>query len=81
MSVHITNVWDGLVSVELNSGTTVHLAPGECSGPIEEFETGGNQWLGLLQERGRVMLDPAEADPGRGRERRRAKKDEESPAS
>jgi hypothetical protein len=77
MPVHITNVSNTLVSVELNSGSTLHLAPGERSAAIDPFEVDDNQWIRTLGEQGRVTLDSPGAQAARGR--RREKKDEESP--
>ncbi len=79
MSVHIRNVSTGLVSVELNSGDTLHLAPGELSGELEQYEVSDNYWVHLLRERGQVALEPSTTR--RGRERQRAKNDAESPTS
>lgn len=82
MSVHITNVSNGLVSVELNSGRTVHLAPGERSGELEPYEVDDNHWVRVLRDRGRLAVESA------GRDRRRAKNgaasgtpDESAPAN
>jgi hypothetical protein len=72
MSVQIRNVSNGLVSVELNSGTTVHLAPGERSGELEQFEVDDNYWVQTLRERGRVTVEASGTAPARGRERHRA---------
>jgi hypothetical protein len=79
MPVHITNISNTLVSVELNSGSTLHLAPGERSAAIDQFEVGGNQLIRTLGDQGRVALDTPGAEAARGRERRRDKKDEETP--
>jgi hypothetical protein len=78
MSVHIRNVSNGLVSVQLNSGDTLHLAPGELSGELEQFEVGDSYWVQLLRDRGRVTLEPSAAEPRGGRERRHAKNGEPS---
>jgi hypothetical protein len=78
MSVHIRNVSNGLVSVELNSGDTLHLAPGELSGELEQFEVGDNYWVQMLRDRGRVTLESPAAEARGGRERQRAKNGEPS---
>jgi hypothetical protein len=59
--------------VQLNSGETLHLAPGELSGELEQFEVGDNYWVQLLRDRGRVTLESSVAEPGRGRESQRVK--------
>ncbi len=38
MSVHIINRSGRLTYIPLNSGESIHLAPGERSGPIEELD-------------------------------------------
>jgi hypothetical protein len=81
MSVHIKNVSNGLVSVQLNSGDTLHLAPGELSAELEQFEVDDNYWVQLLRDRGRVTLESPVAEPARGQERQRAKAAESSPTS
>jgi hypothetical protein len=79
MPVHITNISHALVSVELNSGSTLHLAPGERSAGIEPFEVDGNPRIQTLGEQGRVELESPSEEPARGRERRRDRKEEQSP--
>ncbi|MFI7128820.1 hypothetical protein ACIBQ1_24165 [Nonomuraea sp. NPDC050153] len=82
MPVHITNISRTLVSVELNSGSTLHLAPGERSAAIEPFEIGDNPWIRTLGEQGRVALDTTGEEPARGRRRDRkdsGKADTDSP--
>ncbi|MFI9561177.1 hypothetical protein [Nonomuraea endophytica] len=63
MPVHITNTSYGLVSVELNSGDTLHLAPGERSGAVEPFEVGDNLWVRMLAEQGRITMESPTAEP------------------
>jgi hypothetical protein len=74
MTAHITNISNALVSVELNSGRTLHLAPGERSEGIEQFEVGDNPWIRTLVERGRLTVDSpiAQAAHARGRREKRA---------
>jgi hypothetical protein len=51
MRFRITNRSRGLVTVQLNTGDSVHLAPGEQSEPIPDYETDGNPWLAKLVDR------------------------------
>ena len=80
MSVHITNVSSGPVSVELNTGDTVHLAPGETSRAVGEYEVGDNTWIRMLRDRGHITLNPAAEAAQSGRKRPHRDKDD-SPAS
>jgi len=40
-----------LLTVELNSGDSVHLAPDETSAPIDEREVDDNRWVAKLERR------------------------------
>jgi len=45
-----------LVFLPLNTGETVHLAPGEVSRPLEPFETDRNEKLDRLVDMGIVAV-------------------------
>jgi hypothetical protein len=72
MSVHITNVSSGLLSVQLNSGRTVHLAPRERSGEIEPYEVDENHWVRRLSDQGWLAVEESADEPDRGRRRARS---------
>jgi hypothetical protein len=65
MPVHITNLSPALVTVPLNTGESIHLAPKERSRKIDEVEIAGNDWLDELQRRHLVTVRPT----GTGAER------------
>jgi hypothetical protein len=48
MPVQFVNRSKQLVILELKSGDTVHLAPNEVSGPIEDFEVKDNARINKL---------------------------------
>ena len=55
MSVQLINRANGLTVVALNSGESIHLAPGETSRPIGEFEIKDNAKLHKLLERNLIV--------------------------
>jgi hypothetical protein len=57
----ITNRSGALLTVSLNTGESVHLAPGETSGPVPEYETRDNPWLEKLVARGQAVVASAPA--------------------
>jgi hypothetical protein len=65
MPVQITNLSRSLVTVPLNSGESIHLAPKERSGKIDDVEVADNAWLAELQRRHLVAVQPT----GSGAER------------
>jgi hypothetical protein len=65
MPVQITNLSPSLVTVPLNSGDSIHLAPKERSWKIDEVEVADNPWLEELQRRHLVAVHPT----GTGAER------------
>jgi hypothetical protein len=69
MPVRITNRSRGLVTVELNAGESLHLAPGETSKPIEDYQTRDNPWIAKLVDRGVAVVEP-----GDGGERKRSRR-------
>lgn len=60
MAVRLTNRARHLLIVPLNSGKTVHLAPGESSGPIADLEIVGNERVAKLSRYGLMTTMPAE---------------------
>ena len=77
--VRITNQGRGLVTIGLNSGDSLMLAPGETSEPIEEYDTVNNPWVEKLVERGLATVEsraparapkPAKAKPAARRTRK-----------
>jgi hypothetical protein len=56
LAILIENRWPALLTVELNSGQSLHLAPGEASGPIEDYETEGNARVSSLADRGLISV-------------------------
>jgi hypothetical protein len=72
MPVEIRNASRGLVTVELNSGATIHLAPQESTGPVDDVEVEDNRWVDRLRDRGLVVVGAAEDVEPRARGRRRS---------
>jgi hypothetical protein len=58
MPVQVTNLSRSLVTVPLNTGESIHLAPDECSRDIDSVEIADNRWLDELQRRGLVAVRP-----------------------
>jgi len=48
MALHIVNRAKHLLIIPLNSGKTVHLAPGESSHPVQEREINANEKVAKL---------------------------------
>jgi hypothetical protein len=74
MPVRLTNRSRGLLTVELNSGASVHLAPGETSASIADVLTQDNAMieklrdravLGVQESRPRAPKSPAKRAPKR----------------
>ena len=57
MSLIIKNKTRQLLTVTLNSGDTVHLAPGEPSQPLSEIETANNAKIQRLSNEGMIETD------------------------
>jgi hypothetical protein len=87
MAMTFTNRAKHLLIVEFNSGGSVYLAPGETSGPIEEFEINGNHKISKLISYNLMSANPvkeakeAEAQPNKEDASSTAPKTEEAPAS
>jgi hypothetical protein len=67
--VRITNRSRGLLTLELNSGTSLHLAPGETSEPLAELEVDGNRWVRKLLDRDQVRVEQSDEPKPRGTRR------------
>jgi hypothetical protein len=61
MAVQVTNLSRSLVTVPLNTGESIHLAPKERSREIDEIEIADNRWLDELQRRHLVAVRPVRA--------------------
>lgn len=75
MPVRITNLSSGLLTVELNSGESLYLAPSETSQSLHDLEVTGNRWVQRLLDRGLIAMEQeaapaaAEARPAARRKR------------
>jgi hypothetical protein len=61
MPVQIVNLSRSLVTVPLNTGESIHLAPKEGSREIDEVEIADNRWLEELQRRHLIAVQSAGA--------------------
>ena len=72
MAVKITNRAGHLLIIPLNSGATIHLASGEVSEPVEEYELESNEHVSkllageLIRVSGDEPASPAEPKPDAG---------------
>jgi hypothetical protein len=63
------------LTLQLNSGRSLHLAPSERSRPVPDLEVTGNRWVQRLLERDLISVEqleapaPAKARPAAGRKR------------
>lgn len=61
MSTRLTNRSRGLLTVELNSGESVHLAPGERSEALDDVLTKDNALIEKLRSRALLTVDESRA--------------------
>ena len=54
--MRIVNQTKSLLIVTLNSGVTLHLAPGQSSEPVAEMEVSGNEKVEKLRRSGVVSV-------------------------
>ncbi|HEV2708109.1 MAG TPA: hypothetical protein VGV59_19490 [Pyrinomonadaceae bacterium] len=54
MAYTITNLTRHLLVLPLNSGATLHLAPGETSGTVEDYELVNNAKVDKLMSQGMI---------------------------
>jgi hypothetical protein len=74
MPVQVANLSRSLVTLQLNTGESIHLAPKERSREIDELEIADNPWLDELQRRHLVAVRSVgagaeRAEPARARGR------------
>jgi hypothetical protein len=62
MPVRITNLSPGLLTLELNSGESLYLAPSETSRSLPDLEVTGNRWVQRLLDRDLIAVEQ-EAEP------------------
>ena len=80
MPVQITNQshgpWRGLLTVQLNSGESLYLAPSETSPPLDDQEVVANRWVQRLLDRGLIAVEevaaPTPANPRPATRRKRS---------
>jgi hypothetical protein len=60
MSTRITNTGRQTLAVPLNSGTAIHLAPGETSDALDAVETTANAKIEKMSSAGLISLEQAE---------------------
>jgi hypothetical protein len=72
MPVQVANLSRSLVTLQLNTGESIHLAPKERSRGIDELEIADNPWLHELQRRHLVAVRSVDANAERA-ERARAR--------
>jgi hypothetical protein len=65
--VRLRNRSFSLLTVELNSGDSVHLAPDETSAVLDDREVDENPWIAKLEGRQAVEVEPVADKPSRGR--------------
>jgi hypothetical protein len=75
MSVKVTNRSRALITVQLNSGEAIHLAPRETSRPIEDFEVRHNSHLLKLVDRRLVDVTEGGQERASAETRKRPKPD------
>ena len=69
MASTIQNRARHLLVLPLNGGGTLHLAPGETSSPVEDFELDNNEKVGRLLNDGLIAVSAAgdaESSAGQG---------------
>jgi len=62
MPIRVLNRSRSLITVPLNSGETLHLAPNESSRAIEDVEVDRNSWVAELLHRQWIAVDSLEAE-------------------
>lgn len=63
MASTIQNRARHLLVLPLNGGGTLHLAPGETSSPVEDFELDNNEKVGRLLGDGLIAVSAADGGP------------------
>lgn len=67
MPVRLKNRSLSLLTVELNSGDSVHLAPDETSTVLDDREVAENPWIAKLERRQSLDVEAVDDKPRRGR--------------
>jgi hypothetical protein len=62
MPVRVINRSRSLITVPLNSGAALHLAPGESSQALEDVEVDHNRWVAELLHRRWIAMDSLETE-------------------
>jgi hypothetical protein len=52
-----------VLTLELNSGASLYLAPSETSPPLDDLEVTGNRWVQRLLDRDLITVEQEEAAP------------------
>jgi hypothetical protein len=79
MPVRIINLSSGLLTLELNSGEALHLAPSETSGSLPDLEVTGNRPVQRLLDRDLIAVEQ-EAEPATAKARPAARRKRSSQA-
>jgi hypothetical protein len=66
MAVTLTNQAKHLLTVPLNDGGSVYLAPGETSGALDESQLSGNERLGKMIRAGLINAAPPKSSETTG---------------
>lgn len=66
MASTIQNRARHLLVLPLNGGGTLHLAPGETSSPVEDFELDNNEKVGRLVKDGLIAVSAADGGSSAG---------------
>ncbi|MGE5287161.1 MAG: hypothetical protein ACM3ML_08175 [Micromonosporaceae bacterium] len=69
MPVRITNRSRGLLTLQLNSGESLYLAPSEMSPSLEDRDVAANRWVQRLLDRDLISMQNVKAEqrPGSAR--------------
>jgi hypothetical protein len=62
LTVTITNQSSHLLICALNSGTNLHLGPGEASAPLDHLEINGNAKITKLARNGSIAIATKETE-------------------
>jgi hypothetical protein len=65
LTVTITNQSSHLLICALNSGTNLHLGPGEASAPLDHLEINGNAKITKLARNGSIAIATKETEDGK----------------
>jgi len=74
LPVQITNRSGGLLTLELNSGESLHLASSETSRSLHDLEVTGNHWVQRLLDRDLIAVEQLEPAPAPAKARPAARR-------